>query len=412
MNKSAQNAAGATAFGILLSLSAAHMLNDTMQSIISACYPLIKDSLSLSFAQIGLITLVYQISASVFQPLVGFALDRRPTAWALPAGMAFTMAGLLMLAFAESFHAALAAVFFSGIGSSVLHPEASRITSLASGGKRGLAQSVFQVGGSAGFSLGPLAAAFFISPYGQRNMAAFSALALAAMAVLVPVCRWYSKRLGEMKAAPAGAAAAPARSLPRKTVITTLAILLLLIFSKYVYISSITSYYTFYLMHKFGVSVETSQIFLFAFLFASAAGTLLGGPIGDRFGRRLVIWCSILGAAPFALMMPHANLAWTCALSVAIGLIISSAFSAILVYAQELLPMKVGLVSGLFFGLAFGIAGISSAVLGDVADARGIEYVYSVCAYMPLAGAVAYFLPRVRTLRRAASDGMEAETEK
>jgi len=390
--------ATATAFGILIALSVSHMLNDTMQSVISAVYPLIKDTLALSFSQIGLIALSYQISASVFQPLFGFYLDKRPNPWFLPLGMVFTMGGLIVLAAAHTFETALIAVFLSGIGSSVFHPEASRLTSMASGGRRGMAQSVFQVGGSTGFSFGPLLAAIVISPYGQGNIAYFSLLAFVALVALVPVCRWYSKKLAAAKKADKPQ---PVKHslLPRRKIIFTMAILLILIFTKYVYISSISSYYTFYLIHKFGVSIQESQIFLFVFLFASAMGTLAGGPLGDRFGRRYVIWFSILGAAPFALMLPHASLVWTCTLSIAIAFIISSAFPAILVYAQELLPFKLGLVSGLFFGLAFGIAGISSAVLGKLADMWGIEYVYGLCAFAPLMGMIAYFLPTVRTLQ-------------
>lgn len=399
--KETTSAANTTAFGILLALSLAHMLNDIMQSTISSVYPILKDGMGLSFGQIGLITLVYQLSASVFQPVFGFYLDKRPNPWFLPAGMFATMTGLLILAFAPSLNFALAAVLFAGIGSSILHPEASRLTSMASGGKRGMAQSVFQVGGSAGFSFGPLFAAIIISPYGQRNIAFASLIAFVAVIGLIPVCRWYSKKLKALREEASKPQAVKHSLLPKKTIIFTIGVLLVLIFTKYVYIASISSYYTFFLIEKFKVSVEHSQIFLFAFLFSSAMGTLLGGPLGDKFGRRYVIWFSILGAAPFALLMPHANLFWTCALSMGIGFIISSAFPAILVYGQELLPLKLGLVSGLFFGLAFGIAGIASAVLGKIADANGIEYVYNMCSFMPLLGIVAYFLPRVRTLQAA-----------
>ncbi len=384
-------------FGILLALSLSHMLNDTLQSVISAIYPLLKDSLSLSFAQIGLITLVYQIAASVFQPVVGFYLDKRPNPWFLPIGMTFTLVGLLNLAFANTLHWIFLAVFLVGVGSSILHPEASRLTSLASGGKRGLAQSVFQVGGNMGGSLGPLLAALIIAPYGQRNIAFFSILAVIAIGAMFPICLWYKAKLRYAKTHPAPVGYIKKPLLSRNKIIFSLLILLVLIFSKYVYLASLTNFYTFYLIHKFDVSIQHSQFYLFAFLFSSALGTLLGGPIGDRVGRKYVIWVSILGVAPFTLLMPHVDsLLWTCVLSICIGFILSSAFSAILVYAQEILPMKLGLISGLFFGLAFGIAGIASAVLGNIADAKGIEYVYQMCAYMPLLGLITYFLPNLK----------------
>jgi len=385
-----------TMFGILLALSLSHMLNDTLQSVISAIYPILKEELVLSFAQIGLITLVYQMSASVFQPVVGFYLDRRPNPWFLPIGMGFTLTGLMILACAHTLHLVFLSVFLVGIGSSILHPEASRLTSLASGGKRGLAQSVFQVGGNMGGALGPLLAALVIAPYGQQNIAFFSVLAVVAMIAMIPICRWYKGKLREAGRQGATVRTVQASPLSGNKVVLSLFILLILIFSKYVYMASLTSYYTFFLMHKFDVSVKASQLFLFAFLFAAALGTLAGGPVGDRIGRKYVIWVSILGVAPFSLMMPHVNLLWTCLLSILIGLILSSAFSAILVYAQELLPMKLGLISGLFFGLAFGIAGVASAILGNVADEHGIEYVYNICAFMPLLGLVTYFLPDMK----------------
>ncbi len=397
MNSSSSKAAGGTLFGILLALSLSHMLNDTLQSVISAIYPLLKDSLSLSFAQIGLITLVYQIAASVFQPIVGFYLDKRPNPWFLPIGMTFTLVGLLNLAYADTLHWIFVAVFLVGIGSSILHPEASRLTSLASGGKRGLAQSVFQVGGNLGGSLGPLLAALIIAPYGQRNIAFFAIVAVIAIVAMFPICLWYKEKLRYAKTHPTPAGFIKKPLLPKNKIIFSLLILLVLIFSKYVYMASLTNFYTFYLIERFDVSIQHSQFYLFAFLFAAALGTLLGGPIGDRVGRKYVIWVSILGVAPFTLLMPHVDsLLWTCVLSICIGFILSSAFSAILVYAQELLPMKLGLISGLFFGLAFGIAGIASAVLGDIADAKGIEYVYQVCAYMPLLGLITYFLPNLK----------------
>ena len=393
-------AAESTAFRVLLALGLSHLLNDTLQSVITAVYPLLKESMALSFVQIGFITLVYQISASVFQPLVGFYLDKNPNPWFLPIGMSFTLIGLVVLAFSGTLHQVLFSVFLVGIGSSILHPEASRLTSLASGGKRGLAQSVFQVGGNMGSSLGPLLAALCIAPYGQRNIVFFALLALCAIIVMIPICRWYKRKLKALRLNKDGMKTEVMSPLSRKKTIFSLSVLLILIFSKYVYLASITSYYTFFLIEKFDVTVRDSQFFLFAFLFASALGILLGGPVGDKVGRKYVIWASILGAAPFSLIMPHANLLWTCILSILIGLILSSAFSAILVYAQELLPSKLGLISGLFFGLAFGIAGIASAVLGGLADKFGIEYVYQLCAYMPLLGLIAWFLPDIRKIRK------------
>ena len=393
-------AAESTAFRVLLALGLSHLLNDTLQSVITAVYPLLKESMALSFVQIGFITLVYQISASVFQPLVGFYLDKKPNLWFLPIGMSFTLIGLVVLAFSGTLHQVLFSVFLVGIGSSILHPEASRLTSLASGGKRGLAQSVFQVGGNMGSSLGPLLAALCIAPYGQRNIVFFALLALCAIIVMIPICRWYKRKLKALRLNKDGMKTEVMSPLSRKKTIFSLSVLLILIFSKYVYLASITSYYTFFLIEKFDVTVRDSQFFLFAFLFASALGILLGGPVGDKVGRKYVIWASILGAAPFSLIMPHANLLWTCILSILIGLILSSAFSAILVYAQELLPSKLGLISGLFFGLAFGIAGIASAVLGGLADKFGIEYVYQLCAYMPLLGLIAWFLPDIRKIKK------------
>lgn len=393
-------AAESTAFRVLLALGLSHLLNDTLQSVITAVYPLLKESMALSFVQIGFITLVYQISASVFQPLVGFYLDKKPNPWFLPIGMSFTLIGLVVLAFSGTLHQVLFSVFLVGIGSSILHPEASRLTSLASGGKRGLAQSVFQVGGNMGSSLGPLLAALCIAPYGQRNIVFFALLALCAIIVMIPICRWYKRKLKALRLNKDGMKTEVMSPLSRKKTMFSLSVLLILIFSKYVYLASITSYYTFFLIEKFDVTVRDSQFFLFAFLFASALGILLGGPVGDKVGRKYVIWASILGAAPFSLIMPHANLLWTCILSILIGLILSSAFSAILVYAQELLPSKLGLISGLFFGLAFGIAGIASAVLGGLADKFGIEYVYQLCAYMPLLGLIAWFLPDIRKIKK------------
>lgn len=384
------------AFPILIALSVSHLLNDMLQSVITAVYPLFKDDLGLNFAQIGLITLVYQMSASVFQPVIGLIFDKRPVAWSLPMGMSFTLVGIINLAFATNLHWLLASVFLIGIGSSVLHPEASRITFLASGGKRGLAQSLFQVGGNLGGSLGPLLVALLVAPYGRHNIVFFSFFAVVGILVMLPISRWYRAYLNHIKKRPMLAKVELARPLSPKMTVFAISILLILIFSKYIYMASLTSYYTFYLIHKFGVSIQQSQFFLFVFLVATAAGTLLGGPIGDKIGRKYVIWVSILGTAPFSLLMPHVGLMWTVILSFCVGFMLSSAFPAILLYAQELLPNKLGLISGLFFGFAFGIAGIASAVLGGMADKFGIEAVYNACAFMPLLGLVAWFLPNLK----------------
>lgn len=385
-----------TAFRILIALSIVHGMNDALQAVVAAVYPLIKDDLALSFAQIGLITLVYQSSASVFQPFVGFFFDRHPVPWALPLGMTFTLVGLLSLSVATTLPWVLGSVFCVGIGSSVTHPEASRLTSLASGGRRGLAQSLFQVGGNLGSSLGPLLVALIIAPYGRQHIALFSILAFIAIVVMIPICRWYHRYLNRVKREVSTTVKRVEMPLPKRQTILSISILLILIFSKYIYMASLSSYYTFYLIEKFGVTVQQSQLFLFVFMLATAIGTLAGGPIGDRIGRKYVIWVSVLGAAPFTLLMPHASLFWTAVLSFCIGLILSSAFPAILLYAQELLPYKLGMVSGLFFGLAFGIAGIASAILGNMADQYGIEAVYRFCAYMPLLGLVTYFLPDLK----------------
>lgn len=391
-------------YSILILLGVSHMFNDTLQNLVQAVYPMIKESLMLNFSQIGIITLVYQMAASIFQPIIGAYTDKKPQPYSLPIGMSFTLIGIFSLAFATQFNHVLAAVFLIGVGSSIFHPEASRLAHMASGGKRGLAQSIFQVGGNFGGAIGPLLAALLIAPYGQKNIAWFSIVALLAIGVMLYISKWYKHRLLYIKAKSIrneeSKSVKPAPALTKK-VVFTLVILLLLIFSKYVYMSSLTSFYTFYLMEKFGVSIRDSQVYLFIFLFAVAAGTVLGGPIGDRFGRKYVIWFSILGAAPFALIMPYADLMWTCVLSVIIGLVLSSAFSAILVYAQELLPGKEGLIGGLFFGLAFGIAGISSAIFGNMADLHGIEYIYHIAAFMPLIGLIAGLLPNIK---KAASE--------
>lgn len=390
---------GRIAFPILIALSISHCLNDLLQSVITAVYPLFKEGLALNFAQIGLITLVYQMSASVFQPLTGLFFDKRPFAWSLPIGMSFTLVGLLNLSFASNLHWVLFSVFLIGIGSSVLHPEASRITSLASGGRRGLAQSLFQVGGNLGGSLGPLLVALLVAPYGRKHIVIFTGFAFIAILVMLPIGKWYKAYLEHIRWEHSTTPTPVQMPLPLNKTVFSVTILLILIFSKYIYMASLTSYYTFYLIHKFGVSVQQSQIFLFVFLIATALGTLLGGPIGDKIGRKYVIWVSILGTAPFSLWMPHAGLAATVVLSFCVGLMLSSAFPAILLYAQELLPHKLGLISGLFFGFAFGVAGIASAVLGNMVDKFGIEAVYNVCAFMPLLGLVTWFLPDLKKTR-------------
>ncbi len=388
--------AGGTAFSVLLALSFSHLSNDTLQSLIPAIYPIIKDSLHLNFSQIGLITLTFQLSSSLFQPLVGWFTDKKPQPYSLPIGMCFTLIGLFCLAFANTFPAVLIAVSLTGIGSSVFHPEASRLAYMASGGKPGLAQSVFQVGGNFGGSFGPLLAALIIVPFGQKSIVCFSLVALVCILVMLKISRWYKNHLYLIKPKSEARKAAAENGLSKGKIAFTFFILLMLVFSKYVYTSSISSYYTFYLMHKFGVSIQHSQIFLFIFLFSVALGTFIGGPLGDKIGRKYVIWLSILGVAPFTLLMPHVNLFWTIILSICIGLILSSAFSAILVYAQELVPGKLGTIAGFFFGFAFGIAGISSALLGKLADKTSIEYVYQVCAYLPLIGLITVFLPNLK----------------
>lgn len=389
------NSHGAT-FSVLVALSLSHLLNDLLQSVLSASYPLLKEDLALNFAQIGTITLVYQLAASVFQPVVGFFFDKRPVSWSLTLATTFTLLGITGLALAPTMGLILVSVFIIGLGSSVLHPEASRITSLASGGKRGLAQSLFQVGGNLGGSLGPLLLALLVAPYGRHRIIVFVLFALLAYVVAYPICKWFKGYLAQMKDRHIEMKVQSARPLSVGMTLFAIFILMILIFSKYIYMASLTSYYTFYLIEKFGVSVQHSQIFLFVFLVATAAGTLVGGPIGDRIGRKSVIWISILGTAPFSLLMPHVGLWTTVALSFCVGFMLSSAFPAILLYAQELLPYRLGLVSGLFFGFAFGIAGIASAVLGNFADVYGIGMVYQVCAYMPLLGLVAWFLPELK----------------
>lgn len=379
-----------TSFGILGAISLSHLLNDMIQSLILALYPLLQAEFTLSFVQIGLITLTFQLTSSLFQPVVGYITDKRPMPWSLPIGMCFTLCGLILLAMAGSFHMVLLAAALVGTGSSIFHPESSRVARMASGGRHGLAQSIFQVGGNFGSSLGPLLAALIIAPYGKGNVAWFVLAALLAIVVLLQVSRWYAAQHRMAKGKPVVAVVNP---LPRNKVILAVSILLVLIFSKYFYMASISSYYTFYLMQKFGLSVQNAQFHLFAFLFAVAAGTVIGGPLGDKIGRKYVIWGSILGVAPFTLALPYASLEWTGILTVIIGFILASAFSAILVYAQELMPGRIGMVSGLFFGFAFGMGGLGAAVLGLVADHTNIELVYKICAFLPLLGILTIFLP-------------------
>ena len=369
-----------------------------MQSVIPAIYPILKTSYSLSFGQIGLITLTFQLTASILQPVVGMYTDARPTPYSLAVGMGFTLCGILVLSIAPSFPTILAAVALTGVGSSVFHPESSRVARMASGGRHGLAQSLFQVGGNTGSSLGPLLAAFVVLPQGQRSIAWFSAAALLAILILTRVGAWYRRHLAE-RATSRAASAEPVLRLSARKVKLSLAVLVALIFSKYIYLVSLSSYYTFYLMKRFHLTVGNAQVHLFMFLGAVAAGTFFGGPIGDRIGRRYVIWCSILGVLPFTLALPYANLFWTGILTLIIGLILASAFSAILVYAQELVPGRVGTISGLFFGLAFGVAGIGAALLGGMADAFGIELVYRVCAFLPAIGILTAFLPNIEPQR-------------
>ena len=383
-------------FPVLMALCAVHCFNDLLQSVVSAVYPMLKDDLDLSFGQIGLVTLVYQIAASVFQPVVGLAFDKRPFVGSLPLGMVFTSAGIVLFAYSMSLTTVLIGVFLVGMGSSTLHPEASRITSLATHGRRGFAQSIFQVGGNFGSSIGPLLVAFIVAPHGRRYIAWFLIVAAMAFMAMRTICRWYSGYLAETNSRAARSERRVKRPLTAGRTVFVVGVIMVLIFSKYIYMASLTNYYTFYLIDNFGVSVKTSQILLFVFLAATAIGTLVGGPIGDRYGRKPVIWASILGAAPFSLVMPHCGLALTVVMSFGAGFMLASAFPAILLYSQELLPNKLGLVSGVFFGFAFGVAGVAAAILGYYADRYGIDAVYNACAYMPLMGLVAMFLPNLK----------------
>ena len=381
-------------FRVLGALSFSHFINDMMQSLVLAIYPQLKGDFSLSYVQIGVITLMFQLTASLLQPLVGYYTDKHPTPRALSVGMGFTLLGLLVLAVAPNYAMVLVAAALVGTGSAIFHPESSRIARLASGGRHGFAQSIFQVGGSAGQAMGPLAAAWIIIPFGRSSVASFSALALMAMAVLWQVGNWYrAHRIATASRSNPAAARHP--GLPSRVVIIAVGVLMILVVSKSFYISSIHSYYTFYLIDKFGMTVSAAQMYLFVFLFSVAAGTVLGGLVTDRIGRKQVIWLSILGAAPFTLMLPHASLEWTAVLTVLIGLVTAASFSAIIVFAQDLMPGRVGLVAGLFFGLSFGIGGLGAALLGWIADMSDIATVYQICSFIPLIGLLTVFLPEL-----------------
>jgi FSR family fosmidomycin resistance protein-like MFS transporter len=389
-----------TAFSILAALSLCHMLNDTIQSLLPAIYPVLQANYALTFTQIGLLHFVFQFTASLLQPAVGLYTDKRPMFRLSTAGMGASLVGLLILAFASHYWALLVAAMMVGIGSSIFHPDSSRVARTASGGRYGFAQSFFQVGGNTGSALGPLLAAYVVLPFGQPAIAWFSALALLGMVVLWNVGSWALARHREARATAGGAGTAPEPVFPTRKVMAIIGVLALLVFTKYIYVASLTSFYTFFLIERFGVGVRDAQLLLFVFLAAVAAGTFAGGPIGDRIGRKAVIWASILGVLPFSLALPYASLFWTAILSVIIGAVIASAFSAILVYAQQLVPGRVGMISGLFFGFAFGVGGVGAAVLGVLADQKGIIWVYHACSFLPLLGLLAVFLPADNELKR------------
>jgi MFS transporter, FSR family, fosmidomycin resistance protein len=395
-------AADETAMRVLVALSVAHLLNDTLQSLIPALYPLLKDSFGLSFTQIGMITFTYQLTASLLQPIVGSYTDRKPQPFSLAWGMVFTLVGLVLFARATEFPSLVLAAGLTGTGSAIFHPEASRLARLASGGRHGFAQALFQVGGNLGTSLGPLFAALVIVPRGQSHLLWSTIVALGAIWLLARLGSWYRSHLAARTHTPQARSNVHSARLSRRGVVLALLVLVALIFSKYVYLVSLTSYYTFYLIERFDVSVQAAQIYLFVFLFAVAAGTIIGGPVGDRIGRKYVIWASILGVAPFTLALPYMGLAGTVVLTVIIGIVLASAFSAILVYATELVPGKVGMIAGLFFGLAFGMAGIGSALLGKLADHTSIEHVFHVCSYLPLIGLTTALLPDLRVGKQPA----------
>ncbi len=384
-----------TVYSVLFSIAFAHLLNDLMQSVIPSTYPILKQNFNLSFTQVGLITFVFQVTASLLQPFVGFYTDKKPKPYSLVAAMIFTISGLALLSVSSSFWMLLVSVALVGVGSSIFHPEASRVAFLGSGGKRGLAQSIFQLGGNAGSAIGPLLVALVVAPHGQSYVIWFVLAGVLGIMILSRIAVWYANHMSLRTSGKAGLEEDKMQLSNRKITISII-VLLLLIFSKFFYMASMSSYFTFYLISKFGLSVQDSQFYLFLFMASVAAGTLIGGPLGDHFGRKYIIWFSILGAAPFTLLLPYANLFWTAVLAVIIGVVIASAFSAILVYAQELKPGKVGMISGLFFGFAFGMGGLGSAVLGYIADKTSIEYVYTISSYLPLIGVLAYFLPNIQ----------------
>jgi FSR family fosmidomycin resistance protein-like MFS transporter len=393
--------------GILVALSVSHLINDTLQALLPAIYPMLKQSFGLTFAQIGLITLSYQLTASLLQPVVGTYTDRKPKPFSLAAGMGLSLVGLVSLSLAHRYGMILVSSVMIGMGSSIFHPEASRVAHMAAGERHGFAQSLFQVGGNLGSSFGPLLAALIIVPHGQGAILWFTLLAFAGIVLLSRVGAWYGHNVAHYHRR---AARRGGPTLPRRTVVVSLLVLIALIFSKYFYLVSLTNYYTFYVIQRFGLSIPSAQILLFIFLFSVAAGTILGGPLGDRFGRKYVIWVSILGVAPFSLTLPHVGLVATVVLTVFIGVILASAFSAILVYAQELIPGRVGMIAGLFFGFAFGIGGIASAALGRLADLTSIGFVFNLCGYLPLIGLLTWFLPDLHGAGRGRSDGTEAES--
>lgn len=391
--------ASQTVYPILFSICFAHLLNDLLQSVIPSLYPVMREKYNLSFSQVGWITFTFQLTASLLQPFVGNYTDKRPKPYSFALGMAFTFFGIILLTVSSGFYSILLAVGCVGIGSSVFHPEASKVSYYASGGRRGLAQSIFQLGGNTGTAIGPMLVAAIVVKHGQLHLAWFLLFAILGMLILIRVGNWYKGHL-VLRAAGKIGTHEQRHDIPKNRVILSIIILLILIFSKYFYLTSITSYYTFYLMQKFHLSISESQFRLSLFLISVAAGTFLGGPLGDKFGRKIIIWVSILGIAPFTILLPHVNLFWTSALTVIIGVIMASAFSAILVYAQELLPGKIGMISGLFFGFAFGIAGIGSALLGNLADKTSIEYVFNICAFLPLLGIITGFLPNIKSVKR------------
>ncbi|MCD0473188.1 MFS transporter [Flavobacterium sp. EDS] len=384
-----------TVYSVLFSIAFAHLLNDLMQAVIPATYPILKDNFNLNFTQVGLITFVFQLTASLLQPFIGFYTDKKPMPYSLVIGMIFTISGLCLLSVSSEFWMLLISVGLVGIGSSIFHPEASRVAFLGSGGKRGLAQSIFQLGGNAGSAIGPLLVALVVAPYGQSHVVWFVIAGILGIIILSRIAVWYENHMN-LRAAKKIDSEETTVPLSNKKITISIVVLLMLIFSKFFYMASMSSYFTFYLIDRFGMSIQDSQFYLFVFLASVAAGTLIGGPLGDRFGRKYIIWISILGAAPFTLLLPYANLFWTGILSVIIGVVIASAFSAILVFAQELKPGKVGMISGLFFGFAFGMGGLGSAVLGYVADQTTIEYVFKISSYLPLIGVLTYFLPNIK----------------